>query len=209
MLPSRYAGKLGMVGVSDVSLMILLIFYQKQNKYSFDAEISYPDAQTPEWSAWCPDTFLEEDPQIYLTYFVLPKPAGIQPWCLLKVGTKPSRCWVWSPALKTPLHSWNLLSPPLTAKLQPAQWTLLYSSKPWLAQYSCLMEMAVSLFLKWFAQCEMGVLGTERCIADTTDRAKGFRDISCLLKGMARKRPTRFPLKCFSAGNQDMQPEFG
>lgn len=101
-----------------------------------------------------------------------------------------------------------LLCPPLTAKLQPAQWTLLYSSKPWLAQYSCLMETAVSLFLKWFAQCEMGVLGTERCIADTTDRAKGFRDISCLLKGMARKRPTRFPLKCFSAGNQDMQPEF-
>lgn len=51
MLPSRHAGKLGMVGVSDTSLMILLTLYQKQNKNALDAEISYPDVQMPvQWS---------------------------------------------------------------------------------------------------------------------------------------------------------------
>lgn len=47
MLPSRCAGKLCMVGVSDASLMILLTLYQKQNKNALDAEISYSDGQTP------------------------------------------------------------------------------------------------------------------------------------------------------------------
>lgn len=47
MLPSRYAGKLGMVGVSDASLMILFTLHQKQNKNALDAEISEPDVQTP------------------------------------------------------------------------------------------------------------------------------------------------------------------
>lgn len=70
------------------------------------------------------------------------------------------------------------------------------------------MEMVVSLLLKLFAQFEMGVLGTERCIADTKDKAKGFGDISCLLKSMARERPTHFPLKCLCAGSKEMQPEF-
>lgn len=45
MLPSRYAGKLGMGGLSDASLMILLKLYQKQNKNALDAEINYPDVQ--------------------------------------------------------------------------------------------------------------------------------------------------------------------
>lgn len=135
-----------------------------------------------------------------LRYFVQLKPVGTQPWCLLKAGfglllLKP-HCF-----LET--HCAHLFQPSSSLHSGPC----FPAASQALAQHSCLMEIAVSLLLKLCAQCEMGVLGTDRCIADTTDKAKGFGDISCLLKGMARKRATPFPLKCLCAGNKDMQPE--
>lgn len=111
-----------------------------------------------------------------------------------KVGTKTNRHWVGHLLLKP--HCFLETHCAHLFKLQPAQWTLLSCSKPGLAQHSCLMEMAVSLLLKWCAQCAMRVLGTERCTTDTTEKAKGFGHSSSLLKGMDKKIHL-FPSKMF------------
>lgn len=45
-----------------------------------------------------------------------------------------------------------------------------------------LIEKIVSLLLKWFAELEVRVHGTERCTAVTTDLVKEFGDTSYLLR---------------------------